>query len=143
MPAGDFRDLLRIAEALQAMQETDWTPAQRAFALVWELESEVNNGGFHQYFFNSSGRHGPEVAAGLDSIGAAKCAELVRQAIDVVGPDFPWPDIGERRRALRTARPELEAELDALDNAFYAYPDDLAALLDSYIAQHRADFASL
>jgi hypothetical protein len=135
--------LLRIAEALQAMQETDWTPAQRAFALVWELEAEVNNGGFHQYFFNSSGRHGPEVAALLDTIGAANCAQLVRQATDLAGPDFPWPDIGARRRALRAAPPELEAALDALDAAFYAYPDDVAALLEAHVVRHRTDFAAV
>jgi hypothetical protein len=28
---------------------------ERAFGLIWELESEVNNGGFHQYFWNSTG----------------------------------------------------------------------------------------
>jgi hypothetical protein len=139
----DAPDLLRIAEALQAIQEADWTPAQRAFALVWELEAEVNNGGFHQYFFNSSGTHGPDVAALLDTIGASHCAELARQATRLAGPDFPWSDIAGRRHALRAAPSELEAELDALDAAFYAYPDDLAALLTSHVIRHRADFATM
>jgi hypothetical protein len=143
MPADDRPDLLCIAEGLQAMEEADWTPAQRTFALVWELESEVNNGGFHQYFFNSSGRHGPDAAAVLEQIGAANCAELARRATDLVGPDFPWPDIRLRRQALRTAPGQLEADLDALDTAFYAYPDDLAALLGSYAARHPTDFATL
>ena len=28
---------------------------QKVFSAVWALEIEVNNGGFHQYFFNSDG----------------------------------------------------------------------------------------
>jgi hypothetical protein len=139
----DIRDSLRIAKALQAMDEADWTSAQWTFALVWELEAEVNNGGFHQYFFNSSGRHAPEIASLLDAIGASHCAELVRQATRLAGKDFPWSDIAGRRQALRTAPPDLETALDALDTAFYAYPDDLEALLAAHVIRHRADFETL
>jgi hypothetical protein len=66
----------------------------------------------------------------------------VRQAIQLTGPDFPWSDIARRRQSLRAAPVQLEADLDALDTAYYAYPDDLEALLKSHVIQHRANFAA-
>lgn len=39
---------------------------------LWVLEGEVNNGGFNQYFFNSSGQFVDEAYDGCIAIGAAK-----------------------------------------------------------------------
>src|SRR5512133_2855080 len=42
--------------------QTVATPGQRAFyALHWTI-SEVSNGGFHQYFYNSTGYLAPEAS---------------------------------------------------------------------------------
>ena len=40
--------------------------------LVDELEAEINNGGFDQYFFNSAGDKAAEAINALEAIGANK-----------------------------------------------------------------------
>jgi hypothetical protein len=35
-----------------------------------DLEAEVNNGGFHQYFYNSAGDNTAEAIRALEEIGA-------------------------------------------------------------------------
>ena len=49
---------------------------QKVFSSIWALEAEVNNGGFSQYFFNSSGETAEFVAEALDTIGASNTAAM-------------------------------------------------------------------
>ncbi len=46
--------------------------------LVVELEDEVNNGGFHQFFNNSSGDNTAETIQALEAIGATVVAEILK-----------------------------------------------------------------
>ena len=43
---------------------------QKVFSAIWAVESEVNNGGFSQYFLNGTGDSTPFVVAALETIGA-------------------------------------------------------------------------
>src|SRR5262245_22080262 len=56
---------------------------------VWWCDSEVCNGGFHQFFSNSTGILAPEAAAGFRAIGLNDCAEIVEQAIEMFGEPYP------------------------------------------------------
>lgn len=51
--------LLRLAESPNSrfwrVNYEALSRAEQIFLMIWELEAEVNNGGFHQYFSNSSG----------------------------------------------------------------------------------------
>lgn len=49
---------------------------------TWELEAEVNNGGFDQYFFNTGGEFALEAIEGFKKMGADKMARLVKKALD-------------------------------------------------------------
>jgi len=51
--------------------------AEQVFRSIWELEAEVNNGGFPQYFENSSGRIAPYAEAALRAIAATRAADIV------------------------------------------------------------------
>ena len=59
---------------------------QKIFSCVWALEAEVNNGGFSQYFFNSSRETAGFVVEALKVIGASKTAQLCEQAISAAFP---------------------------------------------------------
>src|ERR1700689_1581196 len=59
---------------------------QKAFTSVWAVESEVNSGGFSQYFLNSSAETASFVAEALDSIGAPRTADMCRRAIACAFP---------------------------------------------------------
>jgi hypothetical protein len=109
---------------------------ERVFRSVWELEAEVNNGGFHQYFWNSSGSLAPHAPAALRAIGASTTAGIVESAIAAVGRDIPWSDERARQTRLDAIEPQ---RLERFDDAFYAYPDNLTMLLYRYASEHRGD----
>ena len=48
----------------------------KVFSAIWALEAEVNNGGFSQYFFNSSGATAGFVHEALMIVGALKTADF-------------------------------------------------------------------
>ena len=52
-------------------QSGGWTEAERVFVLVENVEREVNNGGFDQFFDNSSGDNAHESHQALLTMGAA------------------------------------------------------------------------
>jgi hypothetical protein len=79
-----------VFDDISAMIETDrrgerdilksLTPGQRAIYVTSIIEGEVNNGGFNQFYFNSSGQLADMGEESFKTIGATKFAELMRQA---------------------------------------------------------------
>lgn len=67
-------------------------------AVHWTM-SEVENGGFRQFFLNSTGVVGPEAVRGFERIGLPDAARLVEQAMLYLGPIYPR-DREERERIL-------------------------------------------
>jgi len=61
--------------------------AQKVFSAVWSVEAEVNNGGFSQYFLNTSGQTAGFVVEALETIGAPQTADICRRAIAAAFPD--------------------------------------------------------
>jgi uncharacterized protein DUF4375 len=57
------RRLIKLSESPSSrfwrVEYQDLSTPERVFLLIWEFESEVNNGGFYQYFHNSSGAGAP------------------------------------------------------------------------------------
>ena len=88
----------------------------RSLYFVETLEGEVLNGGFRQFFSNSSGKYAHETLVALREMGALRAAVLLEKAIDA----FPDKRVPVRRRArndaLETANPEI---FDALDAEYY------------------------
>jgi len=60
---------------------------QKVFSAIWAVESEVNNGGFAQYFENESGETAHFVAEALDTVEAPLTAAICRRAISTAFPD--------------------------------------------------------
>jgi len=56
------------------------TKGQQAIFSIWTLEAEINNGGFNQFYFNSSGQYAEMAKIGLKTIGAEKFSELTSRA---------------------------------------------------------------
>jgi penicillin V acylase-like amidase (Ntn superfamily) len=105
--------------------------AQEVADVVRALEDEVNNGGFHQFFYNNAGNYTTQAIQALEAIGAAKMAGIVRRAAAMFPGGMPPKDRFARQDVLLENFPRAEA-FEALNNEFYAYPDDLAGLLANY-----------
>ena len=117
--------------------------AQKVFSSVWSLESEVNNGGFSQYFLNDSAQTAAFVAQALDAIGAPRTADICRRAIKCAFPD----GLPSTPAAISSTAADFSDEtmdgLDALDKEFFAYPHDLTELLFAYVAANPREFGVL
>src|SRR5437773_12005227 len=78
---------------------------QKVFSAIWEVESEVNNGGFSQYFLNSSAESASFVAEALETIGAPDTADICKRAITAAFPaGLPQP--AEAIRSTAAAFPD-------------------------------------
>lgn len=78
---------------------------QKVFSALWTLMSEVGNGGFWQYFANSSAETAYFAVEALQIIGAHKTAEVTQLAINVAFPDG-LPKDYEDIRAMANAHVE-------------------------------------
>jgi hypothetical protein len=116
---------------------------QKIFSAIWALESEVNNGGFAQYFLNSSAETASFVAEALDAVGAPTTAEICRRAVQAAFP-AGLPQSGNEIRSAATGfSAATRKELEALDREFFAYPHDLTELLFRHVARHPEEFGEL
>jgi hypothetical protein len=98
-------------------------PGVRAIYTTWLVDAEVNAGGFHQYFFNSSGQYAGDALAGYELLGAEEYAAIMRSAIATFEIDR------ERLAAVEMEDPETLADstvhsaLREIDQRYYALGD--------------------
>ena len=135
---------LYIAEKCEygdAMQNINDT--QRVFYITQNLEMEVNNGGFSQYFFNSDGFFANEIVSAFEKIGAFKTAEICKKAIGIF-PDAVPTDWEERQEFLtpdnEKEEERIEEILNECDMAFYEYEEDLEELNYQFIIKNKDSF---
>jgi hypothetical protein len=110
---------------------------------VFWLDAEINNGGFDQFFYNSSGNHANETAAALEEIGAGHTAELVRKAISYFPGGSPSPDIYKRRKMWDLINEDISAQWNLLDTQFYKYDDPLEELQVKYMMLNKDEIKLL
>ena len=106
---------------------------EQAIYTIWWLETEVNNGGFHQYFWNSAGDHADVALKSLRSIGAKKTAELLEKSIKIAFEGKLPINRSERQNKLEVNQEAKLERLEELDNEFYEYSEDFYKLLDIYV----------
>jgi hypothetical protein len=116
---------------------------QKVFSSIWAVESEVNNGGFSQYFQNTLDETAGFVTEALEMIGAPTTADICRRAIAAAFPDGLPSDPETVSSAASDFSDETEEKLNALDMEFYRYPHDLTQLLFTYVSRHPKEFGEL
>lgn len=116
------------------------TGPQKVLLFVENLEREVNNGGFNQFYWNSSGGFAHETLAGIRIIGANKMADILAKANSV------WPNQAvpkgqtERQEVMETMEEQANAIWEQCDKDFFKCPDDISELLLEYVKQNKSDF---
>lgn len=116
---------------------------ERLFFAVNLLVGEVFNGGFDQYFWNSSSNYCADAEAGLIALDAAESNRLLDAAKSVLFPRGHVPtDTAERREELRklpdyhSDTPPHQAKLEVLDAKFWQDSDRLSERLAVFAAAH-------
>ena len=115
--------------------------AEQVFYICNEVAMEVNNGGFSQYLYNSSGDHAHRAVESMNTIGAKKIAKICEKAFAAFGE--PIPQNAEERESFldETFTDEITGKLEKCDDQFYDYPDDLDELCYQYIQANREQFS--
>ena len=113
------------------------TDGERIIYLIGDVEGEVNNGGFSQYFFNSSGKYANEAISALKTVGAEYTSSLLEQAMKIYKNG---PTSESRNEPEEDLTEDQEEKLNELDNKFYEYKDNLSKLQIEYIKNHITDF---
>ena len=121
------------------------------YSVHW-CDAELRNGGFQQFFWNTTGIVAPEAVEGFRAIGAPELAEIVEEAMGRLSPTYSR-DRTERQRLLDSLRsdPHVSEESDDyfddesfadLDSRYYDWlhsrPDGWEPLADEYARRSTA-----
>lgn len=120
------------------------TNGQQAVFSTWWLEAEVNNGGFNQFYFNSSGQFAEMAEIGFMTIGAKKFSELTKRANKI------YSENKERLEEFDDGTMESSSEsykdnpLNDLDTEFYNLYDSekIGQLRIKYIRENKNEFTT-
>ncbi len=116
------------------------TEQQKQFYYNQCLEREVNNGGFNQYFYNSSGNFAHLTVLSLRIINANTTADILQKAIN----QFPNKEVPRNRTERQVILEQIEEVADPiweeLDQKFFVYEDDLNLLNIEFIRQNKDKF---
>lgn len=113
------------------------TAPQKNFFFNQYLEREVNNGGFNQFFYNSSGDYAHETLTSLKLIDANKTADILQKAIDQFPNSTVPTDRAARQNVLEQIEEKANEVWEQLDQSFFKYEDNLNDLNIEYIKQNR------
>lgn len=145
---GDLSRILVRALFARAMRDKvqelemvrQFSPGLRMFWGTDVMDGEVQNGGFLQFFWNSSANYFHEAVNGFRMIGASEYAGLAEEALATMEKDWPKLEPLWIEQTLGAFSEAYEhSSLDALDNRWYA----LSGFEDRrirYIRAHADEF---
>ena len=112
--------------------------AERHVYVIDGMITEVNNGGFDQFFFNSTGELAYELIPALTEVGSVQFKDIASRAIDIFGK-LPSLDEDSRYAHLENITHDGELQLwEACDDEFYECEEQLEELVVRY-ARHSLD----
>lgn len=112
---------------------------EKTFIYVDVLEHNVTNGGFIQFFFNSSGQFTHEVFHAYMEIKAEKTIDILTEAIHLF-PEVPVPKNLRIRQEILMKKDSNIDLWDALDTEFYNCEDDIIQLTLNYVRKNLSQF---
>ncbi len=130
-----LNEISEYGEKIEKLNES-----QKTVLFVENLEREINNGGFNQFFFNSSGDFTHETINALKTIKAFKTADIVTKSISV----WPNQNVPKDRAKRQDILEEIEEQANPIwnecDEEFYKYQDNIVTLLLDYVKSNKTDF---
>ena len=119
-----------------------WNKSRQAIYMIWELEGEVNNGGYNQFYFNSSGQFYKHLPNALKFVGANRFADLTQRAN--VTFEKENPKITQRQDGtIEGFRESYENNpLNKFDDEFFNLynKEDLQKIQVDFIRKHKIEF---
>ena len=109
------------------------------------MDTDIENGGLHQFFTNSSGDFAEEAKRHLDAVGARRVLAVLNEA-SAVFTNGIVPDDRDTRNAVLEQEEEREGDAvwvrwDALSRKYaHAAKAELYAKLLAWVKSHREEF---
>ena len=102
---------------------------EKVFLVMDELDMEVNNGGFDQFFDNTDGHYNDILVSSAEAIKAYDIAKICRKALAIYAKHVEEDSVIE--------------ELNPCDDAFYASEDSITGLSVQYAKENKEQFRGL
>ena len=97
--------------------------------VLHNLDGEVNNGGFEQFFFNTRGQYNDSLIDALTAVNASETKEICAKALDIISQGL-----------LKDQESDL---LDKeCDTPFYDKSENLTSLIAEYARKNRDSLLS-
>lgn len=130
--------------AVKRGKETLSAP-ERQFLAVYQLHTDVNNGGFYGYFGNSAGDLVNDALLGLRNMGADRILDILKKACAFFPSGKVPATQGEREALFRSsaedsARNRFQDAFETLDREFYGSADELPKIALGFVRSHVRDF---
>lgn len=119
-----------------------WNKSKQAIYMIWTLESEVNNGGYNQFYFNSSGQFYKYLPDALKLVGANKYAELTKRGNETFEKENPKITQHQDGTIEGFSKSYEDNPLNKFDEEFYKLyeTENLQQLQVDFIRKHKTEF---
>jgi hypothetical protein len=119
-----------------------WNKSQQAIYMIWLLEAEVNDGGYNQFYYNSSGQFFKHLPDALKVVGAYKFAELTTRANHIFEIENPKITQHQDGTLAGFSKSYDDNPLNKFDDEFYELykTEDLQQIQIDYIRKHKTEF---
>lgn len=116
------------------------TEVDQVFIHIWALVGQVGNGGFWQFYYNSTGDFAVETVSALECIGATGAAKIVEDWNGFFPKGLPSPNQEQRIRELDNLS-NVEEEVEKTENDFYDEEDNIEECLYRYVIENKNRFS--
>ncbi|SIT09361.1 DUF4375 domain-containing protein [Achromobacter sp. MFA1 R4] len=132
----NVHDLLwdqRYEQAMAALHAADWkldrlSGTDQELVALWRMEADINNGGFMQFLCNWGDETCQLALQALSKIGAVHMLDVLSRMRGLIDRFAAAPEVIQLDDIYGAMTDAEQAQLEALDHAFWEYPDPLARL---------------
>jgi hypothetical protein len=120
----------------------NFNKSQQAIYVIWGLQAEVENGGFNQYYYNSSGQFAKLAPSALKLVEANQFTQLVTRANKIFETESKNIKKQQDGTLGGFSKSYENNPLNKLDKEFYALEtkENLETLQVDYIRKHKGEF---
>jgi Domain of unknown function (DUF4375) len=109
---------------------------ERIVLAVRALDREVNNGGYQQFFCNSSRMFAPQIVQSLERIGCRRTAKITQRAIAAL--QVSPVTVARIDAIMQETNEERDQELDRCDQLFYKTALGIPKGLYAFVKANRS-----
>lgn len=119
-----------------------WNKSRQAIYMISQLQTEVNNGGYNQFYFNSSGQFAAALPEALKLVGATKFADLTERANSTFEKEKSKITKDQDGTVEGFSKSYENNPLNKFDEEFYKLNEtkDLQKIQVDYIRKNRKEF---